>query len=98
VGKKGDKHYKNQDGDAMAYYVEFEASRAIGIHDSQPVTGRPASHGCVRVDMATSKLINENVTRTTQVIVSGKAPTKPYKSKKKTKKKKKTKPTRRRSR
>jgi lipoprotein-anchoring transpeptidase ErfK/SrfK len=93
VGKKGGRNYKNGDGDAMAYYVEFEAGRAIGIHDSQAVTGRPASHGCVRVDMATSKLINENVTKSTKVIVSGKAPTKPYKSRKK-----KAKPRRPRSR
>jgi lipoprotein-anchoring transpeptidase ErfK/SrfK len=106
VGKKGDRNYKNQKGDAMAYYVEFEAKRAIGIHDSQPVTGKPASHGCVRVDMATSKLINENVTKSTKVNVSGKAPTKPYKSKKKRSKprrpsksrKKRSKPRRPRSR
>ena len=48
----------------MSWYVEFESNRAIGIHDSQPVTGQPASHGCVRVDAQTPRLISGNVTNT----------------------------------
>jgi lipoprotein-anchoring transpeptidase ErfK/SrfK len=63
----------------MSWYVEFESSRAIGIHDSQPVTGKPASHGCVRVDETTAKLINKKVTLSTDIHVHGKAPTKPWK-------------------
>jgi lipoprotein-anchoring transpeptidase ErfK/SrfK len=78
AGKKGDADYKNKKGDHMSWYVEFEADRAIGIHDSQPVTGSPASHGCVRVDEGTARLINRSVTPRTEIVVTGKAPTKPY--------------------
>jgi hypothetical protein len=87
VGKKGGADYRNQKGDKMSWYVEFESSRAIGIHDSQPVTGAPASHGCVRVDETTARRINRNVTSRTRVSVSGKAPTAPWTS---TKPKKRT--------
>lgn len=75
---------KNRDGDAMSWYVGFVDSRGIGIHDSQPVPGIPHSHGCVRVgstpaDDAFAKKINSRVVvGKTKVIVSGKAPTKPW--------------------
>jgi lipoprotein-anchoring transpeptidase ErfK/SrfK len=68
----------------MSWYVEFVEGRGIGIHDSQPVPGVPASHGCVRVgnsaaDDAFAKKINKNVIPgTTTVTVHGKAATKPW--------------------
>jgi hypothetical protein len=79
VGKRGDAQYRNTKGDRMSWYVEFERDRAIGIHDSQPVTGKPASHGCVRVSETWAKHINQRVIPgTTIVVVSGKAPTKSW--------------------
>ena len=79
VGKRGDVSYKNSKGDAMSWYVEFERNRAIGIHNSQPVTGAPASHGCVRTSAEMAKHINQRVIPgITKVVVSGKAPTKPW--------------------
>jgi lipoprotein-anchoring transpeptidase ErfK/SrfK len=88
-GTKGDASHKNKEGDAMSWYVEFNGEgadgRGIGIHDSQPVTGAPASHGCIRVDEKTAKLINKNVTTKTKIIVEGKAPTKPWSKAKKKK-------------
>lgn len=79
VGKQGDASYKNSKGDAMSWYVEFEASRAIGIHNSQPVTGAPASHGCVRISAEMAKHVNQRVVPgITKIVVSGKAPTKPW--------------------
>jgi lipoprotein-anchoring transpeptidase ErfK/SrfK len=79
AGKRGDAGYKNSKGDAMSWYVEFEAGRAIGIHNSQAVTGAPASHGCVRTSAEMAKHINQRVAPgTTKIVVSGKAPTKPW--------------------
>jgi lipoprotein-anchoring transpeptidase ErfK/SrfK len=81
----------------MSWYVGFVDNRGIGIHNSQPVPGTPASHGCVRVgntpaDDAFAKKVNKNVVPgTTVVSVSGKAATTPWKKatpKKSTKKKK----------
>lgn len=77
---KGDGGYTNSRGDHMSWYVQFHAPRGIGIHDSQKVTGRPASHGCVRIDPINAELINKHVVRSTTITVSGKAPTKPWKS------------------
>ena len=81
-GKKGGADYTNKKGDAMSYYVEFQGEgvddRGIGIHNSQSVTGQPASHGCIRVDETTAKRVNKNVTKSTEIVVSGKAPTKPW--------------------
>jgi len=68
----------------MSWYVGFVDSRGIGIHDSQPVPGTPASHGCVRVgntkaDDEFAKKINKNVVPGTTVVhVAGKAATKPW--------------------
>jgi lipoprotein-anchoring transpeptidase ErfK/SrfK len=91
-GKKGGADYKNKKGDAMSWYVELEGpgadNRGIGIHDRQPVTGKPASHGCIRIDDPTAKLINKNVTNKTEVVIKGKAPTKPKPKKKKQSKEK----------
>jgi hypothetical protein len=84
VGSRGDGDTKNSHGDAMAWYVGFVDNRGIGIHDSQPVPGVPASHGCVRVgnssaDDAFAKKINKGVVPgATTINVSGKAPTKPW--------------------
>ncbi len=77
VGKKGGKGYTNKKGDKMSYYTEFLSARGIGIHNSQKVTGAPASHGCVRVDEPTAKTINEHSDSSTAVEVTGTAPTKP---------------------
>lgn len=87
VGTLGNAGTKNQHGDAMSWYVAFVDSRGIGIHDTQPVTGKPASHGCVRVgntsaDDAFAKKINQNVIQGKTIVhVFGKAPTKPWKKK-----------------
>ena len=96
VGVLGDGDTKNGHGDKMSWYVEFVHRRGIGIHNSQPVPGIPASHGCVRVGNsnaadALAKKINRNVVPgKTKITVHGKAPTKPWvKAKPKTKAKKK---------
>lgn len=84
VGFLGNADTKNSTGDAMSWYTGFVDSRGIGIHDSQPVPGVPASHGCVRVgnskaDDEFAKKINKNVIPGTTVVhVFGKAPTKPW--------------------
>jgi hypothetical protein len=93
VGKLGNKDTTNSHGDRMGWFVglkgdtgpEGDASdRGIGIHNSQPVPGGPASHGCIRVGkgedaMAFAKKVNGGVVRGETVItVSGKAPTEPY--------------------
>jgi hypothetical protein len=84
VQSLGNKDTKNPEGAAMAWYVGFVDARGIGIHDSQPVPGTPASHGCVHVgdtpaDEAFAKKINKNVVPgKTEVVVSGKAPTKAW--------------------
>jgi hypothetical protein len=84
VSSRGNGDTKNQAGDAMSWYVGFVDARGIGIHDSQPVPGIPHSHGCVRVgdtpaDDAFAKKINARVVPgKTKVVVSGKAPTKPW--------------------
>jgi hypothetical protein len=80
VGKRGGADYRNSNGDRMSWYVEFESARAIGIHDSQLVTGAPASHGCVRVSDPIARLINQSVTSRTVVNVTGKAPTRAWRS------------------
>ncbi len=67
--------YTNADGDAMAWYVDLGTGRGIGIHDSQPVLGRPASHGCVRLPMNIASAINQHVIRRTTIVISGKAAT-----------------------
>jgi len=72
--------YTNSEGDAMAWYVDLGTGRGIGIHDSQPVLGRPASHGCVRVPMSIARTINQNVIRRTEVVISGKAATAPWRN------------------
>jgi hypothetical protein len=84
VGVLGNADTKNPKGDAMSWYVGFVDSRGIGIHDSQPVPGVPASHGCVRVgnskaDDEFAKKINKNVIPGVTVVRTfGKAPTKPW--------------------
>ena len=88
IGSKGNKDTANQHGDKMAWYVELTGSpdingRGIGIHNSQSVGGGPRSHGCIRVgssaaDEAFAKKINEGVTGSTDIHVTGKAATKPY--------------------
>ncbi|HST48842.1 eCIS core domain-containing protein [Jatrophihabitans sp.] len=81
---RGDANYVNGHGDHMSYYVDLGVQdaqgndRGIGIHDSQPVTGRPASHGCIRVPQWMARLVNGNVIRTTDVIISGVAPAVAY--------------------
>ncbi|MET8134340.1 DUF4157 domain-containing protein [Streptomyces sp. NPDC005251] len=70
--------YTNSKGDAMAWYVDIGTGRGIGIHDSQPVLGRPASHGCVRVPMDVAQTINQHVIRRTTIVISGKAATVPW--------------------
>jgi hypothetical protein len=81
ITSKGDENTKNTHGDHMSWYVGIDDTRGIGIHDSQPVTGKPASHGCIRIDEATAKLINKNIVKgSTEVHISGKAETKPWKS------------------
>lgn len=81
----GNASTKNKHGDKMSWYVGLDCARGIGIHNSQPVPGVPASHGCVRVgntaaDDAFAKRINNNVVPGKTVInISGKAPTKPWK-------------------
>jgi hypothetical protein len=74
----GGPSYTNSEGDAMAWYVDLGTGRGIGIHDSQPVLGRPASHGCIRVPMGIARTINQNVIRATAVNISGKAQTVPW--------------------
>jgi lipoprotein-anchoring transpeptidase ErfK/SrfK len=95
VGALGDANTANRGGDKMSWYVGFKeiAHRGIGIHDSQPLKNKPASHGCVRVgnsaaDDAFAKKINKNVTSgVTKIHLFGKAPTEPWvKAKKKRKK------------
>ncbi|MEO1098761.1 MAG: DUF4157 domain-containing protein [Bacteroidota bacterium] len=79
----GGEKYKNRNGDSMSWYVAFVASRGIGIHNAQPVTGTPKSHGCVRVEESVAKMIHNNVTTKTKIDVIGKAPIKKYKKSKK---------------
>ena len=84
VGTRGDGSTRNSHGDAMSWYVGFVDTRGIGIHDSQPVPGTPASHGCVRVgntkaDDEYAKKINKHVlSGVTVVHVEGKAATKAW--------------------
>jgi len=84
VGSLGNGSTTNSHGDAMHWYVGFVDSRGIGIHNSQPVPGVPASHGCVRVGIgkaaeALAEKINRNVTPgSTTVTVHGKAATHPW--------------------
>jgi hypothetical protein len=84
VGRLGNADTKNKKGDEMAWYVGFVDTRGIGIHNSQPVPGEPASHGCVRVGKGAeaeefAKKINKNVIPgKTMVHTFGKAPTKPW--------------------
>jgi hypothetical protein len=78
---RSDASYRNAAGAAMSWYVDLGVrgargnDRGIGIHDSQQVTGHPASHGCIRVVEAIARTINENVTTDTSVHIRGKAPT-----------------------
>lgn len=71
-------------GDNMSWYTGFVDSRGIGIYDSQPVPGTPASHGCVRVgnspaDDAFAKKINQGVVPGKTIVeVSEKAATEPW--------------------
>jgi uncharacterized protein DUF4157/L,D-transpeptidase-like protein len=81
---RGDANYVNGHGDHMSYYVDLGVKdaagkdRGIGIHNSQPVTGSPASHGCVRVPEWMARLINGNVIQSTTVVISGVAPAVAY--------------------
>jgi Domain of unknown function (DUF4157)/L,D-transpeptidase catalytic domain len=83
---RGDGQYHNAAGAHMSWYVDLGVrdargrDRGIGIHDSQPVTGRPASHGCVRVEEPIARTINENVTTGTLVHIHGQAPTVPWRN------------------
>ncbi len=71
--------YTNTKGSAMSWYVDLGiGNRGIGIHNSQPVLGRPASHGCVRVPQKMARTVNENVIRRTEVVIKGKAATVPW--------------------
>ncbi|MFF7725903.1 DUF4157 domain-containing protein [Streptomyces sp. NPDC008001] len=71
--------YTNTKGDAMSWYVDLGIDgRGIGIHNSQPVRGHPASHGCVRVLNKMAQTINENVIRRTDIVIKGKAATAPW--------------------
>jgi lipoprotein-anchoring transpeptidase ErfK/SrfK len=74
----GGASYRNRFGDAMSWFVVFNTTRGIGIHDSQPVTGRPASHGCVRIGEAVARQIHQNVTSRTDIVVTGIAPARPW--------------------
>jgi hypothetical protein len=85
VGLPGDANVHNTHGDPMAWYVPFCAGRGIGIHNSQRADGRPRSHGCVRVGQegdggwSYACMLNHHVVpQHTQVVVSGKAPTRPW--------------------
>lgn len=92
VGYRGDGKTKNSHGDAMSWYIDLTgdpviSGRGIGIHNSQPVfPGKVASHGCVRVGKgaaadAFAKKINQNVIPgSTEVVITGKTPTKAYES------------------
>jgi lipoprotein-anchoring transpeptidase ErfK/SrfK len=79
---RGDSTFHNTHGDPMSWYVDLGITdskgngRGIGIHDSQPVKGVPASHGCVRVPSAIAETINKNVIKSTSIDISGKAATK----------------------
>jgi hypothetical protein len=74
----------NSHGDAMAWFVGI-GIRGIGVHNSQVADGTPRSHGCVRVGSdgdawSFAKLINKNVKEgQTLILITGKAPTKPWK-------------------
>jgi hypothetical protein len=95
IGVKKGANHKNQDGDAMAWYVELTGDkvindRGIGFHNSQTADGTPRSHGCIRVGKgekatALAKKINQGVTADTTVVITGKAPTKAYGTPPKTK-------------
>jgi L,D-transpeptidase catalytic domain len=83
---RGDASYTNSAGERMDWYVDLHVlasdgtDRGIGIHDGQTVTGRPRSHGCIRVHPGMAETINRNVTRVTLVTISGKAPTRPWRN------------------
>lgn len=84
---RGDATFHNGKGDPMSWYVDLGVkddqgnSRGIGIHDSQKVTGAPASHGCVRVPAGIAETINKNVIKSTSIVISGKAATKAWRDK-----------------
>lgn len=70
-------NYKNKDGDAMSHFIRFDGKagdRGIGIHDAQPVTGSPASHGCVRAPAKVAKTLHDNATKDTVIVVTGAIP------------------------
>ncbi|MEO6090568.1 MAG: L,D-transpeptidase [Umezawaea sp.] len=71
----GGSGYTSTKGDHMSWYVDLGTGRGIGIHNSQPVLGKPASHGCIRVPASMARTINKNVIQTTVVAISGKAAT-----------------------
>ncbi|HMO39599.1 MAG TPA: L,D-transpeptidase family protein [Saprospiraceae bacterium] len=88
VGKKNDpRNYSNRAGDRMSHFVQFVPKRGIGIHESPVrdarkngvVQGRPMSHGCIRTSGWVAEMIYNNVSKATNIIVTGKAPTKPWK-------------------
>jgi hypothetical protein len=84
VNGLGNASTANSEGDAMAWFVGI-GIRGIGIHNSQNADGTPRSHGCIRVGKgdaaeAFAKLINNNVREgQTLIVITGKAPTKPWK-------------------
>ncbi|GAB4107755.1 hypothetical protein GCM10028791_02020 [Echinicola sediminis] len=73
--KLGGEDYKSAAGDAMSWYMAFVTERGIGIHNAQAVTGTPKSHGCVRVVESVAELIHNNVTKSSTIVVTGKAAT-----------------------
>jgi lipoprotein-anchoring transpeptidase ErfK/SrfK len=68
-------NYRSCRGDSMKWYVEYDAKRNIGFHGGQRVTGKPLSHGCVRVKNDVAKLIHEHITEETEIQIRGKAAT-----------------------
>jgi lipoprotein-anchoring transpeptidase ErfK/SrfK len=66
--------YVNSFGDAMPFAMFFDAGRGIAIHQGRGL-GAPRSHGCVRTTRAMARKIHNNVIRSTDISVTGRAPT-----------------------
>lgn len=61
VGYKCGAKHTNYSRDGMAWFTAFKSrGMAYGFHNSQRVGIGVVSHGCVRVECATAKLINQN--------------------------------------
>lgn len=66
--------YVNSFGDAMPFAMFFDTGRGIAIHQGGSL-GTPRSHGCVRTTRAMARTIHNNVIRSTDISVTGRAPT-----------------------